>query len=88
MYAMHNDRPLPKILKWCNNQLEAEHVRTRWITSLLDTSDCGKMLWERKIYILSPSIHSNLNCCVQADESTWRPGPLIEVVGVETRVEW
>jgi len=26
----------------------------------LDTSDCGKILWERKIYILSPSIHSNL----------------------------
>jgi len=20
--------------------------------------------------------------------STWRPGPLVEVVGVETRVEW
>jgi len=33
----------------------------------LDTSDCGKMLRERKIYILSPSILSNLNGCVRAN---------------------
>jgi len=32
--AMPKDRPLLKI-KWCNNRPEAEHVRTRRITSLL-----------------------------------------------------
>jgi len=53
------------------NDATNHNVLTVGIQSLpwgsLDTSDCGKMLRERKIYILSLSIPSNLNGCVRAN---------------------
>jgi len=68
---MHKDRSLPKILKWCNNQPEAEHVRTRWITShdnqniLLRSCTCtleiGVSWWVRMSWIRSRS--ETEECC-------------------------
>jgi len=42
-------------------------LRLETLYQSLNTNDYGKMLWERKIYTMSPSIHFNLDGCVRAN---------------------